>query len=73
MVDQKVASWRNSDWWRDLQEEVRERKEFASRYGKMRRRISTGRSRRGGLSAIGWGGCTNYPRYEGNLQVDGLN
>jgi hypothetical protein len=31
MVDQKVASWRNSGWWRDLQEEVRERNEFASR------------------------------------------
>ena len=36
-----------------MQDEVRERNEFASRYGKMRRRISTGRSRRGGLSAIG--------------------
>jgi hypothetical protein len=52
MVDQKEASWTNSGWCSDLQDEVKERKEFASRYGNMESRISTGRLRRGGLSAI---------------------
>ena len=60
---------RNSGWWRDLQEEVRERNDFASRYGKMRRRISTGRSRRGGLSAIGWRVIEDCSRYGVDLQV----
>jgi len=52
MVDQKEASWTNSVWCSDLQDEVRERKEFASRYGNIESRISTGRLRRGGLSAM---------------------
>jgi hypothetical protein len=54
IADQNVASCRNSGWWSAVQDEVRERNEFASRYGKMRSSISTGRSRRGGLSAIEW-------------------
>lgn len=39
----------------------------------MRRRISTGRSRRGGLSAIGWRVCADYPRYGVHLQVVDCN
>ena len=35
-----------------MQDEVRERNEFESRYGNMESRISTGRLRRGGLSAM---------------------
>lgn len=50
--DQKVASWRNSGRWREWHVEVNERKELASRYGNIERRISTGRLRRAEVGLV---------------------